>query len=513
MKKTIFLKVILFLFVLSSCSDDDTKDLIDFTVSFGSDTISTAEEDTTKEITLTFSRAATEAGTISVSYSGINTEYGTDFTTAPVGSSGTISVPVSVGDLGSTITFTKLLDPIEGTTKSLVFSIDGFDVTDWTTGSTSSSTVSFSPIAALSGIIDLETGGSNMPNQVYFDFSTGVQTPVKRDTWEIALYNGAENRVYLNSAMLVSAAELSGITDILSVTEETDLTTPLELNALDPMTFQPTTVTVNTIEELLQGLPIGYFQYGDIDEGIVFTDSWQGDLEGTAFAEISTTADENNIYIVSLGSAIPTESADPGSISTTGDHRGFMKVRILSDGNSYTIQYAALDETTNYSEITVPKNSSHLLSAFSLTDGQSVSVEPAGDEWDINFSGVFSYYGYQGSLIAGLTYSDYAVHNTLGGVGLYQVTTYEKDSDGVVTEFDVPSYSNFTIGDIEESSLVYDDRSIIGSGWRDAFGGILKDDRYYVLKDAAGNYYKMMFTAYVSSEGERGNAQFTYERL
>ncbi|WP_420400819.1 HmuY family protein [Flagellimonas sp.] len=513
MKKLTFLYVSLFLAILSSCSSDDSEDLIDFSVTFSSATISTSETDTTKEITLNFSRAATEAGTITVSFTGENAVYGTDFSTVPAATSGSISLPVAVGDLSTTISFTKILDPIEGTTKSVTFSLDGFDNTDWMNGSVNSATVSFSPIAALNGIIDLENGGSNMPNQVYFDFSSGVQTAVKRDTWELGLFNGTENRVFLNAALLVSAAELEGITDILTVTEATALTTPLELNTLDPMTFQPTTVTVNTVGELLQGLPVGYFQYGDFDEGVVFTDSWQGDLEGTAFTEISTTADENNVYIVGLGNEVPTEAAEPGSINTTGDHRGFMKVRILSDGSNYTIQYAALDETANFSEVTVPKNSSYLVSGFSLTDGQSVSVEPTADAWDINFSGVFSYYGYQGPLVAGLTYSDFAVHNTLGDVGLYQITTYERDSEGVVTEFDVPSYADFARSDVDESALVYDDRTVIGSGWRDAFGGVLKDDRYYVLKDAAGNYYKMMFTAYVSNEGVRGNAQLTYERL
>ncbi|MDC6365694.1 MULTISPECIES: HmuY family protein [Flavobacteriaceae] len=512
MKKLSYLYATLFLIALNSCSSDDSEELIDFTVSFSSATISTTEEDTTKEITLNFSRAATQTGTINVSFEGENTVYGTDFSTSPAGNSGTIAVPVAEGDLSATITFTKILDPIEGNTKSVTFSIDGFDVTDWSTGSVSSSTVSFSPIAALSGIIDLETGGSNMPNQVYFDFSTGVQTAVQRDTWEIALYNGTQNRIYLNASLLVSAAELSGITDLLSVTESTELTEPLELNTLDPMTFQSTPVTVNTVAELTQGLPVGYFQYGNLSENIVFTDNKEGDLDGTAFAEISTTAEDNNVYIVGLGNSIPTEAADPGSIDITGDHRGFMKVRILTDGNEYTIQYAALDETTTISEVTIPKDDTYNLTAFSLTNGESVSVEPAAEQWDVNFSGVFSYYGYQGPTLAGLTYSDYTVHNTLGGVGLYQVTTYEEVGD-VVTEFDVPSYTDFARENVEESSFVYDDRAIIASGWRDAFGGVLKDDRYYVLKDAAGNYYKMMFTAYVSNEGERGNAQFTYERL
>ena len=52
-----------------------------------------------------------------------------------------------------------------------------------------------------------------------------------------------------------------------------------------------------------------------------------------------------------------------------------------------------------------------------------------------------------------------------------------------------------------------------GSGWRDAFGGVVNEDVYYVLKDVDGNYYKFDFTDFTSTEGERGHYQFTYERL
>ena len=127
MKKITFLYTALFLLILSSCSDDDTEDLIDFSVAFSNATISTAEEETTKEITLTYSRAATEAGTITISFTGENAEYGTDFSTSPAANAGKITIPVAVGDLNSTMTFTKVLDPIEGNTKSVTFSIDGFD--------------------------------------------------------------------------------------------------------------------------------------------------------------------------------------------------------------------------------------------------------------------------------------------------------------------------------------------------------------------------------------------------
>lgn len=502
MKKTILLKAIALMLVLSSCSDDDGENLIDFTATFSSATVSTTEEETSKEIVLNFSRSASEDGTITVSYSGDNAEYGTDFTTSPDGSSGTISVPVTSGDTNASFTFNKLTNAIEGTTKSVTFTIDGFSDADWSTGTTSSSLVSYTPIAATSGIIDTENGGSNQPNQVYFDFSTGVQTAARRDLWEIGLYNGTENRVFLNASLSVSAVELTGVTDLLSVTEASDLPEPMELNALDAM-FQPSTVNVSTVAELLVGLPVGYNQYGDLEAGVSFTDSPEGTLEGTAFAEISTTAEENYVYLVSLGKEIPTEPAETGSINTTGDARPIIKVRILSDGNSYTIQYADLNETTTISEVTVPKDAAHNITAFSLTNGETVSVEPAMEEWDINLSGVFTYYGYQGPIAAGLTYSDYVVHNTLGGVGLYQVTI----------EGDVPTYANFTMANVDESALVYDDRTVVGSGWRDAFGGVINNDRYYVLKDADGNYYKLNFTAYTSTEGERGHFQFTYERL
>ena len=502
MKKIIILKAIALVLLISSCSDDEGQDLIDFAVNFSSETVSTNEEDTAVDVQLNFSRPASEAGTITLSYTGTNAEYGTDFTTSPNGETGTLSVPVASGAQNVSFTFNKLTNAIEGSTKSVTFTIDGFDQTDWSQGTTTSTLVSYTPIASTSGVVDSENGGSNIPNQVYFDFSSATQTAVKRDTWEIAFYNGTENRVFLNSSLLVSAAELTGVTDLLSVTEASNLPESMELNALDAM-FQPTTVTVNTVAELVQGLPVGYQQYGDLEAGISFTDRPEGNLDNTAIAEVSTTAEENFVYIISLGSEIPTEPAETGSIKHTGDQRGFMKIRILTDGNSYTLQYADLAETESYNEVTVNKDAAYNLTAFSLTNGDTVSVEPTKEQWDINLSGVFAYYGNQGPLVAGLTFSDYVLHNTMGGVGLYQVTI----------EADVPTYANFTRTDVEESAFVYDNRAVVGSGWRDAFGGVINEDVYYIVKDADGNYYKFDFTAYTSAEGERGNYQFVYERL
>ena len=507
MRKTIILKAIALLLIISSCSEDEGQDLIDFTVNFNSETVSTTKEDTSVDVQLNFSRPASESGTISITYTATNAEYGTDFTTTPDGESGTIAVAVAKGDQSASFTFNKLSNAIEGSTKSVTFSIDGFDRTDWSQGSTASTLVSSTPIAATGGVVDTDNGGATIPNQVYFDFSSETQTTVKRDIWEIGLYNGTENRVFLNSALAVSAVVITGETDLLAITEASNLPEPMELTGLNAM-FQPEPVTVNTISELLEGLPVGYFQYGNLEEGISFTDYAEGNLDDTAFTEISINPEENYVYIVSLGNEIPVEEEleapiDPGSIDTSGDHRGFLKVRVLSDGSNYTIQYAELAETESYTEVTVPKNTAYNLTAFSLTNGETVSVEPNKEQWDINLSGVFSYYGNSQGLVAGLTYSDYVLHNTLGGTGLYQVTIEEG----------VPTYANFTMADVEESAFVYDNRAVVGSGWRDAFNGTVNENVYYVLKDVDGNYYKFDFTAFTSSEGERGHYQFTYERL
>jgi len=387
---------------------------------------------------------------------------------------------------------------------TLILILTAVVVTSCSSDDNGGNTVTTTPPSS-GGVIDPEVGGFNQPNRVFVDLSTGSQVAVNRDSWEIAVYNGSENRVYLNSALLVSAAELEGITDITTVTETTTLTSPLTLNALDP-TFTPTTVTVNTVAELMQGLPVNYYQYGDLNAGISFTDTKEGELTGTAFEEISTTDSENNVYIINLGNEIPT--TNNGTINTTGDSRGFMKVRVLTDGNSYTIQYAALSNTTNFSELTVSKDSNYNLTTVSLTDEQIATLEPISSNWDIDFGGVFSYYGQQGTLAAGLTYSDYSLHNTLGGVGLYPITV-EDDT--------TPNYTNFTYDDITEASFVYNDRTIIGSGWRsvDFMTGetSVREDRYYIIKDTDDNYYKLRFTAVESQTGERGYPQFQYELL
>ena len=107
------------------------------------------------------------------------------------------------------------------------------------------------------------------------------------------------------------------------------------------------------------------------------------------------------------------------------------------------------------------------------------------------------------------------VHNIHNGVGVYMVLTEEPgEGEGAApVPTGQPSYNEFSLDDVKESQLVYDDRTVIGSGWRNTFPASLKSDRYYIIKDTDGNFYKLKFTALLNEQGERGYPQIVYDLL
>jgi hypothetical protein len=493
------------LLTVVACDNEETERI--FEAAFDSNEIGLAAKDESKELVVNYSIPTIEETTVTLDLTENGVSYGTDYTTDPAASEGVVTVTVPVGSERASVSITRLVEFIpEGNSVDITLSSITGEASAEIVGEPTA-TVVFEEVISSGNTINLQTGGSTMPNQCYIDLSTNTQTVVARDTWELAFYSGSENKVFLNASLLVSAAELVESTDIDAVSSETVFETPLELTTLNQQTFQTEDVTVSNVAELLVGLPVGYSQYGP------YTDNREG--TETAIKPISSTDADNKVYIVGLGNEVPAESN--GSLNTTGEHRGFYKIRVLMDGDNYKLQYAALNATT-HEEVTISKDEAFNSTFFSLIEGQEVSVEPAAAEWDINFAGVFSFYGYDFGFGAGLTYTDYGLHNTLGGTGLYQVLTYTTE-DGEEVDTGAPSYDDFSISDVEEASFVTDDRAVIGSDWRQAGSrdgstpASQKDDRYFVIKDSAGNYYKLQFTRLLSNEGERGYAQFVYELL
>ncbi|WP_435525653.1 HmuY family protein [Chryseobacterium indoltheticum] len=106
--------------------------------------------------------------------------------------------------------------------------------------------------------------------------------------------------------------------------------------------------------------------------------------------------------------------------------------------------------------------------------------------------------------------------NNVGGVGAYEVVIPSPASG-------VEAYTNFKVSDIDPTKFIYNNQRVIGANWRNPVGtnGLeVYGDRFYVVKDPDGNYFKLRFTRLTKATtdqsgqaGERGFAQFEYKPL
>jgi hypothetical protein len=330
-------------------------------------------------------------------------------------------------------------------------------------------------------ILSPAIGGPTQPNQVYVDLSGENSVAVNRTAWELAFYSGSEYRVAINGSIKMAAKQ----------TTSNDITQPVEID---------NTVAVGVPN---QGT-------GEIDGGnISYIDHPAGAITGTAIAEVSANDADNKVYLVNLGNAIPTAIPQIGSVNLYGEARGWKKIRVLRNGNGYTLQYADPAATT-FQEITIAKDAAYNFKFFSLTTNSEVVVEPQKDQWDLNlttFTNILSM-GPQGSI--SYFYSDFVVSNNKGGVRVYEVL----NSAGV-------TYDAFTVANVDNAKLTAEaaaDQRVIGANWRNAGGQggaipSVKDDRFYVVKDTDGNIYKLKFIAMYNMAGERGYPTFQYELL
>lgn len=320
-----------------------------------------------------------------------------------------------------------------------------------------------------------EVGGPNQQNQVYVDLSTNTTTSVQRDSWDLGFYSGSDFRVVINGSIYMATAALS-TTDIDAVNSSDS-----EVQSLQPQ------------------VAVGTFQASSAN----YIDAPNGDLSETAIAEVSSTDANNAVYLVNLGFEVGTAAAETGSVEVSGDARGWMKIRVLRDGDNYVLQYADLDATT-HEEVTISKNSDYNFTFFSFNTNSEVNVEPSAKNWDLNFT-VFTN---EISGFGAYGYSDYIVNNTLENVGVYMIDTE------VETEL---SYENFTLENVVNANFEYNDRRAIGSDWRNgggpSSGPTLKENVFFILNDTDGNLYKIKFLALTNESGERGYPEFVYSLL
>ena len=184
---------------------------------------------------------------------------------------------------------------------------------------------------------------------------------------------------------------------------------------------------------------------------------------------------EGKVYIVSLG-----ESQPP-----------LYKIKVTKkDADTYTIQYAKSNETTVKS-LDVAKNSAYNFVYASITSDKVVSVQPEKAKWDIEWTRAT----YKTGTLPYI-FSDFVYINAKGGVQAAEVLTSTVAYDKYVAS---------NVASTEFSNAV----DIIGSKWRSGGGPnalpAVKADRFYVIKDASDNVYKVRFVSMSGGDGgERG---------
>ncbi|BAV05065.1 HmuY protein [Filimonas lacunae] len=302
----------------------------------------------------------------------------------------------------------------------------------------------------LNGIISTEAG-SVAGNSVFLDFSTATQTPIARTSWDLGFYTGNDFRVIINNTTGATAKALTK-TDITAVTtaDTTGFKTTLQL-----------------------GMGLGTFS---------IVDNVEGNLDSTVIAQISATEANNYVYIIR-----PTN----GSASAEKD---WYKVKITRSGSDYQLQYAKLSETT-IKTITISKDANYNFKYVSFDNNAIASVEPAKAAWDLEWT----YTTYKSGTIP-YPFADFVYINNQAGVTAAELVYANADARNT-------AYTNYTDSSIA-STTFSNSKTAIADKWRVASAppgsGLVvgvRTDRFYVIKDAAGNVYKLKFISFITQDG------------
>lgn len=448
------------LVLVSACSDDDPP-LPDNEVGFQSGVAGIAESDLEATVTLSLTRAVSEAVPVTLALEAKGLTYGVEFTTEPAATdNGTrIVLNMAAGDAAINFKVIKKDGLFWQGTESISFSV--VDAGALTVSAESgkmelkfSAIVSDGGTLTLNGLIANEAGNA-AGNAVFVDLSNNEQTPVDRKKWNLGFYNGVEFRAIINNTAGASVIAL----------DKTDLTAV-------------TSADVNVDD----------FAIGGTEGTFNLYDNWNGTLAGTAIPQIEAAA--GKVYVINT----------VGGAGQPADVANLVKVRLSRKGtDGYTVQYATINET-KISTADITKDATYNFSYFAFASG-SVAVEPVKAKWDIQWTWSIYHTISEGKDVP-YSFSDLVFINHHAGTQAAQVMVTDKLTYDSFSEADVAS--------ITWSS----DRNTIGPNWRattppDPIG--VRKDRFYVIKDSTGNVYKLSFISFHAQDGgTRGKPQFKY---
>jgi hypothetical protein len=305
------------------------------------------------------------------------------------------------------------------------------------------------------------TGGASAVNSVYLDLSADKPTTALRAGWDLGFYSGSDFRVILNNTTSAGAKATT------------------KFNLADVVAADTIGLTLATSQSAPSAADFAYF------------DDIAGDLTKTVIPAVSATDAQNPVIIVNRGTGGGTAA------------RPWMKLRILRNGTAgYTLQYAHITETT-FRTLNITKDANYNL-VFASLDNGVVTVEPEKARWDLTWSYSIYDYNFYGTVVP-YNFSDLISINYLAGVQAAQKTYANASAAN-------SAYAAFNKDSVSRTTLS-SNRWAIGSNWRStqpATGAL--QDRFYVIKDANGNYYKLkcLSMGVGTDGGTRGKPEFKY---
>lgn len=470
--KNLFSLIILGTLLFSvSCKED--PELPDNLVEFESNALGITEDESELTVNINLSREATKDGVLTLQFEAAGLAYGTDFTTEPAAIGNTITIPVMKGASAVSFKVKKVENVLLDGDEQLVATITTVPPS-LVLGEKLQLTLSFAEIIyeGTTTPIEINGGGPTYPNKVFIDLSANRQTAVDRTTWDMGFSSGNTFSVILNSST-GSLARMLDKTDLNAVT------------AADTAGFSKQLSIAAIFSAINLPAPPTW-----LSESINWMDDPAGDLTKTAIDEVSATILENKVYILNRGTG-------PG---TPAPERGWKKIRVIRNGNNYTLQHADIAATT-FTEIMITKNTEFAFQYVSLTTG-AVVVEPKVGKWDIAWTGFTNLFPSGGNMVP-YYFQDIILQN-MTGVQTVQVFETTK------------AYSTFVEADIAGLDFSNQTQIKIGSNWRTGGGPggppSIRNDRYFIVKDGVNNYYKLRFTALTTS-GQRGRPQFEFSLI
>lgn len=456
MKKVInILGCLLAAITIFSCSnDEDNLTYQDTTVSFAV-AQSGLDDKGEADIEITLSRAAAEDLNVTVGLQSADIQT-SELTFTPGVENNQIVVTVPKGQTTAAIKVAKNGDATpEGEMTFTILSLSaekGYKI-----GDTKECKLSSTPVV-LDKVDDMtlqgKVGDQDYQNMVYVDMSTGKQTLIDRQSWDIAVESGDGFHVILNPAYGTTAAS-SGKTDFAAVTA--DDAAKIDL----PGPHMPM--------------------------GTKYVDDLSGDLSKTVFGEIPASESDAKVFFVATD-------------NNKDNKAKWYKVKVSRTENGYKVEYGVTGDTTPKT-LEVTKDAMYNFKGVSLQNGKISDAEPTAAKWDFRWSygavvlpANMGLYGAQ----------DIVTINIQAGVEAALIQTSEK------------SYDAYSKADADKANFSKD-ADVIGSSWRATTGSPLgiKKDQFYVIKDVAGNYYKLQFLkmGVGGDGGTRGMPQLRYELL